>query len=157
MSDLETDCSCPDFANPCKHIAAVYLLLGEEFDRDPFLIFRMRGIERDGLLGPGLRKSAEASAWMAPTLLPEPLPVDPDAFWGQPEWDDNYDDLIGPVRVPEETAALPRQLGRFPFWQGNEEFLPALEVVYARASQAGLDLYLDGERSSHPSIEGLDD
>ena len=54
-SDLETDCSCPDFANPCKHIAAVYLLLGEEFDRDPFLIFRMRGIERDELLGPDLR------------------------------------------------------------------------------------------------------
>ena len=51
-SDLDTDCSCPDFANPCKHIAAVYLLLGEEFDRDPFLIFRMRGIERDELLGP---------------------------------------------------------------------------------------------------------
>ena len=66
MSDLETDCSCPDFANPCKHIAAVYLLLGEEFDRDPFLIFRMRGIERDELLGPDLRKSVEASAWMSP-------------------------------------------------------------------------------------------
>ena len=33
--DLETDCSCPDWSNPCKHIAAVYLLLGEEFDRDP--------------------------------------------------------------------------------------------------------------------------
>ncbi|CAI8044144.1 Uncharacterized protein Rv2102 [Geodia barretti] len=110
-SDLETDCSCPDYANPCKHIAAVYLLLGEEFDRDPFLIFRMRGIERDELLGPDLRKSVEASAWMAPTLAPEPLPADPDAFWGQPEWDDNDDDLSGPARVPEEVALLPRQLG----------------------------------------------
>ena len=144
-SDLKTDCSCPDYANPCKHIAAVYLLLGEEFDRDPFLIFRMRGIERDELLGPDLRKSVEASAWMAPTLAPEPLPADPDAFWGQPEWDDNGDDIIGPAHVPDEPAALPRQLGRFPFWQGSEEFLPALEAVYARASQAGLELYLDSE------------
>ena len=33
--DLATDCSCPDWSNPCKHIAAVYYLLGEEFDRDP--------------------------------------------------------------------------------------------------------------------------
>ena len=157
MSDLETDCSCPDFANPCKHIAAVYLLLGEEFDRDPFLIFRMRGIERDELLGPDLRKSAEASAWMSPTLAPEPLPADPDAFWSQPELDDNDDDLIGPARVPEEPASLPRQLGRFPFWQGGEEFLPALEAIYDRASQVGLELYLDAESPAQLSVEGLDD
>ena len=156
-SDLETDCSCPDFANPCKHIAAVYLLLGEEFDRDPFLIFRMRGIKREELLGPDLRRSAEASAWMAPTLAPEPLPGDPEEFWGQPEWNDNSDDLIGPARVPEETAALPRQLGRFPFWQGSEEFLTALEAVYARASQAGLELYLDADRSAQMPVEGLGD
>ena len=44
--DLDTDCSCPDWANPCKHIAAVYYLLGEEFDRDPFLIFKLRGMSR---------------------------------------------------------------------------------------------------------------
>ena len=157
MSDLETDCSCPDYANPCKHIAAVYLLLGEEFDRDPFLIFRMRGIERDELLGPDLRKSVEASAWMAPTLAPEPLPADPDAFWSQPERDDNDDDIIGPARVPEEPASLPRQLGRFPFWQGGEEFLPALEAIYDRASQVGLELYLDAESPAQLSVEGLDD
>ncbi|HEY5658735.1 MAG TPA: SWIM zinc finger family protein [Myxococcota bacterium] len=48
--DLKTACSCPDQANPCKHVAAVYYLLGEEFDRDPFLIFRLRGIERGELL-----------------------------------------------------------------------------------------------------------
>ena len=36
-TDLDTDCSCPDWANPCKHIAAVYYLLAERFDEDPFL------------------------------------------------------------------------------------------------------------------------
>lgn len=49
--DLKTECSCPDWSNPCKHIAAVYYLLGEEFDRDPFLIFRLRGMEREELFG----------------------------------------------------------------------------------------------------------
>ena len=48
--DLQTDCSCPDWSNPCKHIAAVYYLLREEFDRDPFLIFKLRGIERENLI-----------------------------------------------------------------------------------------------------------
>ena len=47
--DLDTDCSCPDWSNPCKHIAAVYYLLGEEFDRDPFLIFKLRGMSREEL------------------------------------------------------------------------------------------------------------
>ncbi|MDD2922857.1 MAG: SWIM zinc finger family protein [Anaerolineales bacterium] len=41
--DLETDCSCPDYSNPCKHIAAAHYILGERFDEDPFLIFRLRG------------------------------------------------------------------------------------------------------------------
>jgi uncharacterized Zn finger protein len=49
-SDLRTECSCPDWSNPCKHVAAVYYLLGEEFDRDPFLLFKLRGIDRDQLL-----------------------------------------------------------------------------------------------------------
>ena len=56
LKDLKTECSCPDWSNPCKHIAAVYYLLGEEFDRDPFLIFKLRGMNRDEflrLLGPG--------------------------------------------------------------------------------------------------------
>ena len=42
-SDLKTDCSCPDYSNPCKHIAATHYILGERFDEDPFLIFRLRG------------------------------------------------------------------------------------------------------------------
>ena len=41
--DLTTDCSCPDYANPCKHVAAAHYILGERFDEDPFLIFRLRG------------------------------------------------------------------------------------------------------------------
>src|SRR5205809_401054 len=45
--EIATACSCPDWSNPCKHVAAVYYLLGEAFDRDPFLIFRLRGMDRD--------------------------------------------------------------------------------------------------------------
>lgn len=48
--DLDTECSCPDWENPCKHIAAVYYLLAEAFDRDPFLTFAWRGRPRERLL-----------------------------------------------------------------------------------------------------------
>ncbi|MGH2496701.1 MAG: SWIM zinc finger family protein [Ktedonobacteraceae bacterium] len=50
ISDLETDCSCPDWANPCKHIAAVYYLLAERFDEDPFLIFKLRGRTKEQII-----------------------------------------------------------------------------------------------------------
>ncbi|MGH7267107.1 MAG: SWIM zinc finger family protein, partial [Candidatus Rokuibacteriota bacterium] len=42
-ADLRAACTCPDDANPCKHIAAVHYVLGEAFDRDPFLLFELRG------------------------------------------------------------------------------------------------------------------
>ncbi len=48
--DLDSDCSCPDWENPCKHVAAVCYLLAEAFDRDPFLIFAWRGRPRERLL-----------------------------------------------------------------------------------------------------------
>ena len=56
-----TACSCPDWENPCKHIAAVFFLLAEAFDDDPFLIFAWRGRDKEELLA-GLRKRRRGSA-----------------------------------------------------------------------------------------------
>lgn len=52
--ELSTSCSCPDAANPCKHVAAVHYTLAQTFDDDPFLLPRLRGRDRDALLA-GLR------------------------------------------------------------------------------------------------------
>ena len=49
-NELDTECSCPDWARPCKHVAAVYYLLAEAFDDDPFLILTWRGRPREVLL-----------------------------------------------------------------------------------------------------------
>lgn len=43
LNELESECDCPDWSNPCKHIAAVYYVLAQHFDLDPFLIFVWRG------------------------------------------------------------------------------------------------------------------
>jgi len=48
--DMSLDCSCPDDAVPCKHLAAVFYLLAEAFDEDPFQILAWRGRDRDDLL-----------------------------------------------------------------------------------------------------------
>jgi len=49
-NELETSCSCPDWANPCKHIAATHYILAEVFDRDPFLLFELRGWTKERVL-----------------------------------------------------------------------------------------------------------
>ena len=48
--ELSLDCTCPDWSVPCKHIAAVFYLLAESFDEDPFEILAWRGRDRDELL-----------------------------------------------------------------------------------------------------------
>lgn len=48
--ELSLDCSCPDGAVPCKHLAATFYLLAESFDEDPFAILAWRGRERADLL-----------------------------------------------------------------------------------------------------------
>ena len=48
--DLRPRCSCPDSANPCKHVAAVYYLVADEVDRDPFTLFLLRGRPRADVL-----------------------------------------------------------------------------------------------------------
>lgn len=49
-ADLETSCSCPDWGDPCKHVAATHYVLGEALDRDPFLLFELRGRTKDQVL-----------------------------------------------------------------------------------------------------------
>lgn len=47
--DMVSACSCPDYANPCKHVSAVLLLLGEEIARRPLTLLTLRGIEEEDL------------------------------------------------------------------------------------------------------------
>ena len=183
--DLETSCSCPDWSNPCKHIAAVYYLLGEEFDRDPFLIFKLRGMSRAELLeslsraGQTKRPAsaatikqteAVASAPLAPevarparrrkpadtargpvtaALLAEPLTADAASFWGGAALPE---DFFGAVNLPPVVAALPRRLGNFPFWRGEQPFIEALEQAYSQSSPHGLEVFV-AERPKRSASE----
>ncbi len=153
LRDIETNCTCPDWSNPCKHIAAVYYLLGEEFDRDPFLIFRLRGMTREAFLavlsersGGGMQ--AEAAEENAVPVSPEPLRADP-LFWASTPLPE---DFWGEVRQPPVTAALVRRLGNFPFWQGEQPLLDSLEPAYAQTSPKGLSLFL-GDTAVVPPLD----
>jgi superfamily II DNA or RNA helicase len=47
--DMVRACSCPDYGDPCKHMAAVYYVLARELDADPHLLFRLRDIDLSDL------------------------------------------------------------------------------------------------------------
>ena len=47
--DVTTTCSCPDWANPCKHSLAVLLLLGEEIARRPLRLLELRGVTMEDI------------------------------------------------------------------------------------------------------------
>ncbi len=164
--DLETRCSCPDWSNPCKHIAAVYYLMAEEFDRDPFLLLRLRGLERTDLpklLGgakappapvpvgkeasEGKRPRKERSAAAPPPSSPPPsagvpLPASPAAFWGPQSAPAPLDLPVS--RAAEVPEALLKRLGGFPFWRGERPLEEALAPLYREAAARGLAL-LAGE------------
>ena len=50
LNDVRSRCSCPDKANPCKHIAAVYYQLADRFSEDPFIIFQLRGRTKNQII-----------------------------------------------------------------------------------------------------------
>lgn len=78
LARLTTDCTCPDWANPCKHIAAVCYLVAESFDRDPFGVLAWRGRQKDDILAELRRRRSgtgeveeggpQAAGWAAPVV-----------------------------------------------------------------------------------------
>lgn len=49
-SGLQANCNCPDWENPCKHLAAVLYVFADQLDADPWLLLTWRGRTREQLL-----------------------------------------------------------------------------------------------------------
>jgi uncharacterized Zn finger protein len=145
--DFKTECSCPDWENPCKHIAGVYYLVAAELDRDPFLLFELRGITRSKLqqelakspLGKALASTLDEgelliestdSYYTKPQKITLNLPSIPKDFWQ------------GEQRLPQtvtvgEIATIPavviKKGGDFPpFWTQDNSFVEVMEELYDR-------------------------
>ena len=68
---IESDCSCPDSASLCKHIAAVLYILAKEIDHDPRLFFQLAGIDLAELREKILPAAGDMSTEPALTVVPE--------------------------------------------------------------------------------------
>ncbi len=141
--DIRTDCSCPDSANPCKHIAAVYYILAEEFDRDPFMLFKLRGRAKDDIIGSLRKMRAEGvqnlpepdviTANEAGEQKEAPLPVND--FWSGGELE-SFSVSISP---PEVSAAIIKRLGTPQFWDSKEDFNKKMGGYYEKISMRAVE------------------
>jgi uncharacterized Zn finger protein len=142
--DLKTDCSCPDWANPCKHIAAVYYLLGERFDEDPFLLFELRGRDRDAVVA-SLRERRGQGAEPAGEAVYRPEAVETAAleeclgrYWAlAPE----VEEVALRIGEPRVEMALLKRLGA-PEFEGLDarSFWAQMEGVYGAVTRRALEV-----------------
>lgn len=155
-SDFKTDCSCPDYSNPCKHIAGVYYLVAAELDRDPFLLFELRGLSKAALHAElaksplGMALSAELLTEHAPPTpvtsyhtRPELISPDPETtlkeFWQGAK---RFPPLPEASNQPTIPAIVVKKQGDFPaFWPKDYSFIAAMEDFYERVRTKNRDVF----------------
>ncbi|MEM7028562.1 MAG: SWIM zinc finger family protein [Chloroflexota bacterium] len=134
---LQTKCSCPDPSNPCKHIAAVHYILGEQFDEDPFLIFRLRGRDQETLLAAlrTQRASEIEDEWEAEPDEPvQPLSECIANFWGDQQ---QVNAIQVSIQEPAVDYPLLKRLGQPTFL--SESVTAQLGPVYCAVTRAAID------------------
>lgn len=151
--EIQSSCSCPDWANPCKHVAGAYYRVASMLDRDPLVLFELRGMKRTTLLdalaksefGAALGGESDpdgpdlADALGAPRLArvdagESTAPAsDSRAFWrGRPLPAETSADR----QVPPLSALLLRREGDYPeFWNRHNSFIEAMADIYERVSK----------------------
>lgn len=163
--ELEADCTCADWASPCKHVAAVHYILGEAFDKDPFLLFELRGRNRGQVLGAlraarasdaGRSDAADAAMLARITASTQGRASPSAAAKADIELQSvdgiaaaDFDRSVAPlpslefhIEAPALSGTLLRQLGSPPSWNDDDIAFQALIDIYRAASRRALALAL---------------
>jgi uncharacterized Zn finger protein len=154
-NDFKTQCSCPDWSNPCKHIAGVYYLLAAQLDQDPFLLFELRGLSRESLQKE-LAKSPLGQALSAELTLETAAPEPDVSYFTKPTLQQSFtvaslkDFWQGTKRLPQTIevpmpgsvpAILVKKQGDFPpFWDKDSSFVETMEELYGRVKTKNTQL-----------------
>lgn len=150
--DLQTDCSCLDWANPCKHVAALHYVLGEALDKDPFLLFELRGRSKAQVL----QSLSRLRSGLGANAVEEPLSVEDTGGGVLPSAEAlaNYDALTAPLPAlrftfdaPQPAAAILRTVEAPASWGLPQTPVEMLEDVYARAATLARELALASEEA----------
>jgi len=126
LQEVRSECSCPDKANPCKHVSAVFYLMGDRFSEDPFVLFQLRGRTRSQLLSDLAKRRRKLLARAAASKAA----ADRAAADGPPQ-----PDAAGPLRATHAAIADPSR-----WWRYDAALDPNLVVITpALEGDTGLD------------------
>jgi uncharacterized Zn finger protein len=133
---VAASCSCPDWVRPCKHAAALMYVIASALDRDPFLLFAMRGRTRDELLALMRAAGAEGGEPVEPALLPprDLARAGVDFF----EFKLPAEDAKASANGASDTGILKR-LGQPPRSLGGAELRRELEAAYELLAERARD------------------
>ncbi len=145
--DIHSHCSCPDPVNPCKHIGAVYYLLGDYFSRDPFILFQLRGRTQQQIIA-ALRQMrsthtpTEATPAAASPSLPPRTPLRLDhQFW---HYEAQLDPSLVVIAPPPSSETILDVLGPIPLEsdsgtpENSAAVMAYLAQIYQQVSQRAL-------------------
>jgi len=125
--ELGMRCSCPDWAVPCKHLAAVVYIIANEIDKNPFLVFQMHGLD--------LPKAVRGASFEEDA---EPI-VDIESLLAHKPEEYNYyrENLehIDFATIPDLYPAVSRLLTEFPLFYLKKDFKEILLRAYKRLSR----------------------
>jgi uncharacterized Zn finger protein len=152
LDNVHSKCSCPDKANPCKHIGAVYYLLGDRFSEDPFVLFQLRGRTKEQILT-GLRQDRiqkldqkpASEAEKEPTKKLPATQLNIQQFW---EYSEQLESSLVVIAPAPTSDTILDNLGAIPFTSETEiadfktDSVPAtiqyLKDIYTQVSQQAI-------------------
>lgn len=154
LQDIKSRCSCPDPANPCKHIGAVYYQLGDRFSEDPFILFQLRGRTKTEILN-SLRKlrskqvkleQESSSVNVRPkSVKKETTTLNCDRFWYYNEPRESSLVVITPNESKKTSLEI---LGTIPLNYGDTQIIKQyLDYVYPTVSHTTMVSALNGEEA----------
>jgi uncharacterized Zn finger protein len=140
--DIHSHCNCPDPVNPCKHIGAVYYLLGDRFSQDPFVLFQLRGRTQADILN-ALRQQRQAlnQTELTTTLPPQSNPLLIDRYW---RYDNPLDASLVVITPNVSGETVLDRLGNIP-GEADQGVVNALRSIYTTTSLAATNLAMNRE------------
>ena len=128
--EIDFECSCPDYAFMCKHIAAVLYGVGARLDTNPELLFALRGVDHLELIAQAGKNVATANAEAPRKILVT----------------DELSEMFGIELAEPETSAAPAKPAKRPRKQAAAR--PAVKTKAARPapSAKGAEKALGGSK-----------
>jgi len=151
--EIDSNCSCSDTEDPCKHVIALIFAIGHELDENPLYILKIRGLDVDSLIDEAGTQVSEPEniGYGQSTIIPEVIKSDP-----------SWDGCLTEVTVPNlkfEVADIRGLLDIMPNPKfALEEVLPIryeLRTLYEKVTNAVSELFpLSGEEAA--TLQELD-